>query len=92
MVGVGLRKSRQKAPSCRLEIMLIGAGLGVWGINGEFQGKCQLGGIYGGLYLGKDGIVDQIGVVGTGFQCEPGICLSKIELRVGMGWFFRVWI
>jgi hypothetical protein len=41
---VGLRKSRQKAPSCRLEIMLIGAGLGVWGKNGEFQKKCQFGG------------------------------------------------
>jgi hypothetical protein len=26
--------------------MLIGAGLGVWGINGEFQEKCQFGGFY----------------------------------------------
>jgi hypothetical protein len=30
--------------------------------------------------------------VGTGFQCEPGICLSKIGLGFGMGCFFRVWI
>ena len=26
--------------------------------------------------------MDQTGVVGMGFQCEPGICLSKIGLRV----------
>ena len=46
MVAAGLQKSWQKAPSCRLEIMLIGAGLGVLGKNGEFQEKCQFGGFY----------------------------------------------
>ena len=40
-----------------------------------------------GLYLSKDGIVDQIGLVDMGFQCEPGICLSKIELGVGWAGF-----
>jgi hypothetical protein len=41
MVGASLRKSRRKAPSCRLEIMLIGASLRFLGESGEVQGKCQ---------------------------------------------------
>jgi hypothetical protein len=34
----------QEAPSCRLEIMLGRAGLGVLGKNGESHKKCQFGG------------------------------------------------
>ena len=44
--GAGLRKSWQKAPSCRLEIMLGLAGLGAkvkWGR--EFRENVSLGGV-----------------------------------------------
>ena len=82
--GVGLRKSWQKAPSCRPEIMLGRAGLGVVGKNGEFQGKCQFGGVCLNL-LEKNRNTGKIWVAGMGFQCEPGIYLSKIELGVGGG-------
>ena len=63
--------------------MLIGAGLGVWGINGEFQKKCQFGGIFMVFTIVRR-ITGQIWVMGMGFQCEPGLCLSEIDL--GAGW------
>jgi hypothetical protein len=44
-------------------------------------------GVFAGIFLGKIGKLDETGVVGMEYQCEPGVCLSKIELRVGMGWF-----
>jgi hypothetical protein len=45
-------------------------------------------GVFVGIFLGKIGILDKTGVVGMGFQCEQGICLSKIDFGVEMSWFY----
>ena len=85
VAGVGLRKSWwQKAPSCRPEIMLGRAGLGVLGIKGEFQGKCQFRGVCRNL-LKKNRNIGQNYVRGMKYQFEPGISLRKIGINCQAG-------